>query len=282
MSRFNETFDRRSVLKGVGAVGAAGIASGGFAGVASADDSVLGMDAEELGRQDATDAFKSALATESGTDIREFLVEKRASLEPSGLQGYAVDPAADVPRHNVLTVPVQSGTGDDGLLSVRLFDDTASATALLGNQSYRSNPGIRKELDEDVVSVDRWVTYKRNHVETQDVSAQISVGLDECLQADPHDDCYILGGIAFLGAVTLVVIPEPSSSAAGAAYTGAVAAETLVGGSAGACAFTKIIDEHIATWCNYSAIELCLDWSTSIGWSGVSFDLEITAGPVNC
>jgi hypothetical protein len=115
------------------------------------------------------------------------------------------------------------------------------------------------------------------------VSTQVSVGVDECITADPHDDCYIFGTIAIVGSVTLFVIPEPSSSAAGAVYVGAVTLDALVGATAGTCVFTKTIDEHFASGCNYSRIEFCLDWSSSAGWDGVTWDLEITAAqPVNC
>lgn len=281
MSDSNKDYDRRSVLKTVGAAGIAGV---GLTGVVSAEQTALVEETVELEGKDAISAYRSALSTDSGKAIREFLDDKSASLDSSRLEGYIVEPAGDAPRHKVLDVPIESVNREDGLLSVRLFDDNASATVLLGESSYRSNPGIRKELEEDVVPVERWVTYKQENLEeeTQRVSTQISVGLDECVTADPHDDCYILGGIAFLGAVTLVVVPEPSSTAAGAAYSGAVAAEALLGTSGGACAFTKVIDEHIATGCNYSEIELCLDWSSSVGWDGVSWDLEITATPVDC
>ncbi|WP_254764099.1 hypothetical protein [Natrinema marinum] len=281
MKDSNNDFDRRSVLKTVGAAGIAGV---GLTGVVSAEQTDLVEETEELEGADAISAYRSALSTESGKAIREFLVGKSASLDSSRLEGHVVDPAGDAPRHKVLDVPLESANREDGLLSIRLFDDNASATVLLGESSYRTNPGIRKELEEDVVPVERWVTYKQENLgdETQRVSTQISVGLNECVTADPHDDCYILGGIAFLGAVTLVIVPEPSSTAAGAAYSGAVAAEALLGTSGGACAFTKIIDEHIATGCNYSEIEMCLDWSSSVGWDGVSWELEVTATPVDC
>lgn len=283
---------RRDVLKKVSAVGTAGIVGGTLSQTVAAEE--LGMSADELPQEELNQQFESALTTRSAKAMKDFLEqEKQATFKTSEIEGALVSPPEGVPDHVVLQIPIQNQQGEDGIVSIRLFDEYGEATdvtAVLGDESFKSNPGVHRGLGEDLVPVSEWVEYKRTSGQRDGVTQQVSLGQDTCVTQDLGSICHYLGTAGFvggaIGSAVLIIVPEPATTVSGAAAAGALfsGGVKVASVSAGSCAVSETIDQEVPAFndCDFNTVHMCFDWSAYAGWDGVGYDLDLYISPSEC
>lgn len=284
--------NRRNVLKKVTAVGTAGIVGSTLSQTVAAEE--LGIQSDKLPQEELSQQFESALTTRSAKAMKDFLEkEKQVTFKTSEIDGALVSPPEGVPDHIVLQIPIQSRLGEDGVVSIRLFDEYGEATdvtAILGDESFKSNPGVHRGLNEDIVPVSEWVEYKQNRGQREGVTQQISVGTDKCVTQDLGSICHYLATAGFVGGIigsaVLIFIPDPVTTVSGAAaasaiFTGGV---KVAGASATGCAVSETIDQvaPMVDDCDFNTVNMCFDWSAYVGWDGVGYDLDLYVSPSEC
>lgn len=213
--------------------------------------------------------------------MRAFLGnEKRARMNTDRLTGKKII-LKDRPTHVLLSVPVTTTGGDDGILLVRVFDETATATADIDGTVYKSNPdtidsevSIKSSTDESygVVTAEEWRT--RSSPDDREVSVEI----DCDTSFGPVDTggplCDLISGVAVLAGTAATVIPEPGSTALGVVV--------LSGAVGGSCQVGDAIDD-LYNDCNVTEVKICVEWNCSLDpISGVWCEPEVTIWSPDC
>jgi hypothetical protein len=285
------TFNRRDVLRKASATGTAGLLGSSIASPAfgkSPDGEGPDIQTTGLSRQAKQEALSAAFRTRSFKSILGYLHDKRAGIRRDQVVGRAVSPPGEIPEYVVLNIPIED---ERGTVSIRLFDDVADVTAVIDEQDVKSNPAIRTEMADNVIPVAEWHEYRRTKQNDSDRVGTTSVGRDidipdlpdgGCVTKDFGTICIYFAPLVAAGVVTAAVVPEPSSTAAAAAYTGTIVAGQVAGNAGAACGLAEIVDRHLVDGCNANELKICIEWDANVGWSGITYEVDTVIKPVDC
>lgn len=249
----SEGLNRRNLLKRIGIAGGSVSALSGVS--AGESDSDGGFDKEKLTKGKAIQHYRKALSTEPVKEMKSFLDEKDAKVEFKSITGSRVTQPSG--REFVAIQAGLSGLGEYAQLTVHAFEKTATATAIIGGDAYKSNPDIvrsgkysTQEDSPDVMPVKEW--YEQTETKDQGVSIQSR----DCEYGGTFDvggpACDFISGISVLAGSVFAVIPEPGSTIIGTAL--------ISGVLAGSCTASEAIDD-ILGGCNFTKIGICVQSS---------------------
>lgn len=257
-------FNRRTLMK---TLGAGSLAVSGISGTSAASGATASPgESEELSTWEAYQYLLKSLEYEPVEEMRTYLrQEKRAWIDTDGLSGKKIIPE-EQPTHALLTVPLATTQGEEGLLFIRVFEKTAVATVDIDGSVFKSNPDIvgsdvsiasSTEDDYGVVTGREW----REQVDSN--GGEVSIQIDCDTTFGPVEVggplCGLIQGTALLAGAVATVVPEPYSTAAG--YV------TLTSGAVGGtCKIGQEIDKYYD--CNITKVKICVEWNCSVrrGW----------------
>lgn len=247
--------NRRNLLK---TVGASGLTISTLSGLATADtDLAEDIQTEELGNDEVHQAVAKARKTEPVRELERFLRKKGVKIQSHDFSGVRIVPNK-APEHVVLETSLENTRDEDDLagLSIRVFDGTATASAVVGGTGYKANPEtISSELNtnttnQNVATVGEWVQ------ETIDQQDEKTLGAN-CDTQGTFDvggpACTFISGLALGAGTIMAFLPEPGSTIAGT---------TLLSGVLGSgCQISESLDNSIADACNYTKITVCVNYN---------------------
>ena len=246
--------NRRSLLK---KIGASGISISYLSGNTTAESS-LNVETQELDAKEVNDAFGQAEQTKPVTEMRDFLIENaNINIKSSDFSGVRVVPQ-QAPKHVVLQATITSGQANDkpADVALRVFENTATASVLIGDSGYKATPETIKQgvstdtNNESVVSINEWMSHYTDHDGPRSLS-------EDCDSQGTFDvggpACDFLAGVALLSGTIMAYLPEPGSTIVGT---------TLVSGvTGGNCQIADSLDEILDDSCNYSKITVCVNYN---------------------
>jgi len=246
--------NRRSLLK---TVGVSGIALSSLPSITAAESS-FNVETQKLDAKEVNDVFDQAEQTRPVTEMRDFLIENaNVTIKSSDFSGVRVVPR-QAPKHVVLQATITRGQANDESVDValRVFENTATASVLVGDSGYKANPETIKQgvstdtNNESVVSIDSWVSHFAEHDDLELLS-------ENCDSQGTFDvggpACDFLAGVALLSGTIMAFLPEPGSTIAGT---------TLVSGvTGGNCQIADSLDQILDDSCNYSKITVCVNYN---------------------
>lgn len=264
-------FNRRNMLKKVGAVGIVG--SGFSTSVTASEDSEstsFEFETEDLAGSTAKEQFEQALSTEPGQAITEFLQQKKqASIVTDDLTGHRVSPTGQLPDHTVLRTPITSNESSSGALWFYRFGEKVIASAAINGSGYRSNQTIINEFNQDVITAEEWQEQKPS--QHSRVNAQLSPGVDTCESVPLRNVCEYLRDIKEIVPATVYI------SINGNRYT---VGDVAVGATG--CALLDILEEDSPERCSINTVDICVEWGiNSIGLGGIDYEASVEIVPCN-
>lgn len=272
--------NRRNILKGIG-ISATSSSIVSTAAASGTRDEEGGLEITEMSEYETYQNLSNVLDLDPFVEMREFLLEERQSrLRLWDTDGYRATVPDDEDRIKVIKVPIDNFESDDGMLTVTIFpDNELMITANLSDETYRSGSIISESGsddrttsstesdahtaagDHDVMTLEQWTEKATEQVDADPVSA---MGGPDCAQKavlewDSSVPGWVCEVVFILGSVTVIVFPEPSSSAAG------IAAITITATSGGCTAAYKIQNN---TDTDLSRYTICLTYDCG-GWGSL-------------
>lgn len=278
---------RRNILKSVAApsvlVGSVTNPVAGSSPEPSVSQEDVSYKVEELDHKDTRRYLGQAQSEEPVREMGQYLrQEKNINVNFGKVSGVRVNPNGGK-EHVVLQIPLNNSKYNNAKLHLRVFEDTATASALVGSTEYKSNPESVSISDSGVLTTTEWGKYlsKQNKsgksaagVRPQISTSEVSCDSSTTVSADSGLACRFVQSVAAIGSGVLLIFPEPSSSA-----KGAVGFSVILGGG---CELHDIVTDHLAGCSDFDELTLCAEYNCRIDpISGVWCEPEIRAFPAD-
>ena len=263
--------NRRKILRSIGitTIAASGLTGVGTAAGAGNDGQDNGLfEIEEISHSERSQYIGEAWSSEEVKEIRKFLrKEKDVRYTPSDFDGYGVYRTNSGKSGEYDFILLKTPVENHHDLTVRIGDGGVDATATVGDNVYWSHP-LTIENGDDFESrkkepegyrittaqilqdelVERGMELPSNCSGT---SATITLGTDSI----PNWLCEL---VFVVGGITLTVLPEPTTTAAGVGTLTITAA-------GGGCVVTHTIEDETAVDPNVDVV-ICQEMQC--GWTG--------------
>ncbi|WP_396611141.1 hypothetical protein ACH9L7_13100 [Haloferax sp. S1W] len=279
---------RRTLLR---RIAGSTIATGAFAGSAAAHESSddkqpgLGLDIEKQEVSVRDNQLGSVWSTDPVKEMRKFLrKEHDIKIVPNDLDTYLVKPS-DKPSDKqngflLHRTPLSNETDLEADFVIRDHEDGTYTSSTVGIDVYKSGPSIVgnddiKSQDPDlkeynIITGQEW-TDQLAKISNNSIGTYSSCDLtwDFEFGTDAQPPKWVCEAVFIVGGVTLAILPEPTSTAAGVATLSIYV-------TSGGCALTQKIEDNTEIDLG-ATVTLCMNSSCSLSGFAVDCDFDFKA-----